>query len=138
MTNVRYKNIWPYDFSRVRLETPTDDDSDYINASFVQPRGTSRRYIATQGPLDATYRDFWTLVWEQNVRVIVMYVINPEMRFSLTSPGSRSNTRAVFSSVATTGETSNTARSVYTSSVRLEARITSSSRPQVSILAWQL
>lgn len=68
----RYKNIWPYDFSRVRLGTPCDDDSDYINASFVQPRGTARRYIATQGPLDATYRDFWTLVWEQNVRVIVM------------------------------------------------------------------
>ncbi|KAL7421980.1 phosphotyrosine-specific ptp2-like protein [Cryptotrichosporon argae] len=68
----RYKNIWPYDFSRVRLASPTDDDSDYINASFIQPRGTTRRYIATQGPLDATYRDFWTLVWEQNVLVIVM------------------------------------------------------------------
>ncbi|TYJ57758.1 hypothetical protein B9479_001612 [Cryptococcus floricola] len=69
---LKYKNIWPYDFSRVRLESPPDQDSDYINASFVQPRGTARRYIATQGPLDATYRDFWTLVWEQNVRVIVM------------------------------------------------------------------
>lgn len=71
-TKNRYKNIWPYDFSRVRLGTPAEDESDYINASFVQPRGTSRRYIATQGPLDATYRDFWTLVWEQNVHVIVM------------------------------------------------------------------
>ncbi|WVF71381.1 hypothetical protein IAT40_006185 [Kwoniella sp. CBS 6097] len=71
-TKNRYKNIWPYDFSRVRLEQPPDQDSDYINASYVQPRGTSRRYIATQGPLDATYHDFWTLVWEQNVRVIVM------------------------------------------------------------------
>ncbi|ORY26158.1 hypothetical protein BCR39DRAFT_542036 [Naematelia encephala] len=71
-TKNRYKNIWPYEYSRVRLDTPCDDDSDYINASFVQPRGTSRRYIATQGPLDATYRDFWTLVWEQHVRVIVM------------------------------------------------------------------
>ncbi|WVO18343.1 hypothetical protein L204_106058 [Cryptococcus depauperatus] len=71
-TKNRYKNIWPYDFSRVRLESPPDKDSDYINASFVQPLGTSRRYIATQGPLDATYRDFWTLIWEQNVRVIVM------------------------------------------------------------------
>lgn len=68
----RYKNIWPYDFSRVRLNAPADDESDYINASHVQPRGTSRRYIATQGPLDATYRDFWTLIWEQDVRVIVM------------------------------------------------------------------
>lgn len=71
-TKNRYKNIWPYDFSRVRLGTPSEDESDYINASFVQPRGTGRRYIATQGPLDATYRDFWTLVWEQNVHVIVM------------------------------------------------------------------
>ncbi|OCF74348.1 hypothetical protein I204_04719 [Kwoniella mangroviensis CBS 8886] len=71
-TKNRYKNIWPYDFSRVRLERPPDEDSDYINASYVQPRGTSRRYIATQGPLDATYHDFWTLVWEQGVRVIVM------------------------------------------------------------------
>nr|XP_018262955.1 uncharacterized protein I303_04444 [Kwoniella dejecticola CBS 10117]OBR85113.1 hypothetical protein I303_04444 [Kwoniella dejecticola CBS 10117] len=71
-TKNRYKNIWPYDFSRVRLEQPPDCDSDYINASYVHPRGTSRRYIATQGPLDATYQDFWTLVWEQGVRVIVM------------------------------------------------------------------
>jgi hypothetical protein len=71
-TKNRYKNIWPYDFSRVRLGALADDDSDYINASFVQPRGTTRRYIATQGPLDATYRDFWTVVWEQNVHVIVM------------------------------------------------------------------
>jgi hypothetical protein len=69
----RYKNIWPYDYSRVRLNQKCHDDgSDYINANFVQPRGTSRRYIATQGPMDATYRDFWTLVWEQNVQVIVM------------------------------------------------------------------
>ena len=68
----RYKNIWPYDFSRVKLDSPPDKDSDYINASYVQPRGTARKYIATQGPLDATYSDFWTLVWEQGVRVIVM------------------------------------------------------------------
>ncbi|KAK4688084.1 tyrosine-protein phosphatase 2/3, partial [Tremellales sp. Uapishka_1] len=71
-TKNRYKNIWPYDFSRVKLSSPADDDSDYINASFIQPRGTARRYIATQGPLDTTYKDFWTLVWEQDVRVIVM------------------------------------------------------------------
>lgn len=71
-TKNRYKNIWPYDFSRVRLGKFSEEDSDYINASFVQPRGTSRRYIATQGPMNATFRDFWTLIWEQDVRVIVM------------------------------------------------------------------
>ena len=71
-THARYKNIWPYDYSRVRLNTPDDDEGDYINASFVQPRGTARRYIATQGPMDSTFRDFWTLIWEQQVSVIVM------------------------------------------------------------------
>ncbi|KIY62980.1 hypothetical protein CYLTODRAFT_426494 [Cylindrobasidium torrendii FP15055 ss-10] len=47
-------------------------DDDYVNASFVQPICTRRRYIATQGPLEATFNDFWTLVWQQNVHVIVM------------------------------------------------------------------
>jgi protein tyrosine phosphatase len=69
----RYKNIWPYDFSRVRLGAKSHDDgSDYINANFILPKGTNKRYIATQGPLDATFEDFWTLVWEQHVDVIVM------------------------------------------------------------------
>lgn len=68
----RYKNIYPFEHSRVKLESLCDDNSDYINASFVQPQGTTRRYIATQGPSEDTYRDFWNMVWEQGVRVILM------------------------------------------------------------------
>ncbi|KAG0696285.1 hypothetical protein DFH29DRAFT_951925 [Suillus ampliporus] len=37
--------------------SPADD---YVNASYVQPLGTRKRYIATQGPLPATFVDFWT------------------------------------------------------------------------------
>ncbi|KAH7883981.1 hypothetical protein F5I97DRAFT_1813161 [Phlebopus sp. FC_14] len=72
-TKNRYNHIWPFEHARVRLHdgqsSPVDD---YVNASYVQPLGTRKRYIATQGPLPATYVDFWTLVWEQNVHVIVM------------------------------------------------------------------
>nr|QDK64586.1 tyrosine protein phosphatase PTP3 [Ganoderma lucidum] len=68
----RYRNIWPFEHARVRLRKAKPDDDDYMNASYVQPLGTTKRYIATQGPLPTTFTDFWTLCWEQNVHVIVM------------------------------------------------------------------
>ena len=42
-----------------REPSPVDD---YVNASYVQPLCTRKRYIATQGPLPSTYVDFWTCV----------------------------------------------------------------------------
>ncbi|EMD41341.1 hypothetical protein CERSUDRAFT_78993 [Gelatoporia subvermispora B] len=68
----RYRYIWPFEHARVRLRKIHPEDDDYMNASHVQPLGTTKRYIATQGPLPATYIDFWKLCWEQNVHVIVM------------------------------------------------------------------
>ncbi|KAJ7293893.1 hypothetical protein C8J57DRAFT_1043427 [Mycena rebaudengoi] len=75
----RYRHIWPFEHARVRLHrrsapprTPPSPFDDYVNASYVQPLCTTRRYIATQGPLEATYGDFWNMCWQQDVRVIVM------------------------------------------------------------------
>ena len=115
----RYRNIWPFEHARVRLQkqkpklwssgrspTPLPDSipgalhpltlpqatdflppitqslstarsiqlplstpaaasstDDYVNASFVQPLGTRKRYIATQGPLSETFKDFWLYVF---------------------------------------------------------------------------
>ncbi|XP_010213962.1 PREDICTED: tyrosine-protein phosphatase non-receptor type 13 [Tinamus guttatus] len=66
----RYKNILPYDTTRV----PLGIDGGYINASFVRmPVGTEEFvYIACQGPLPTTVADFWQMVWEQNCTVIAM------------------------------------------------------------------
>jgi tyrosine-protein phosphatase 2/3 len=71
-TKNRYNNIWPYDHTRVKISECRKGDCDYVNASYVQAEGCNKIYIATQGPLPATYEDFWKVIWEQNSRVIVM------------------------------------------------------------------
>ncbi|KAM3872110.1 tyrosine-protein phosphatase non-receptor type 22 [Diretmus argenteus] len=69
----RYKDIVPFDHSRVKLTlTTSKNDSDYINASFIKGMSGSRAYIATQGPLLHTVLDFWRMLWEYRVEVIVM------------------------------------------------------------------
>lgn len=40
--------------------------------SLFQGYRMRRAYIATQGPLPATFDDFWRMVWEQNTHTIVM------------------------------------------------------------------
>ncbi|XP_052243600.1 tyrosine-protein phosphatase 10D-like isoform X2 [Dreissena polymorpha] len=69
----RFTNILPYDHSRVKL-LPIDDEegSDYINANYIPGYSSKREYIVSQGPLPATREDFWRMMWEQNVRNIVM------------------------------------------------------------------
>ncbi|XP_034392263.1 tyrosine-protein phosphatase non-receptor type 18 isoform X2 [Cyclopterus lumpus] len=78
MKKNRYKDILPYDQSRVVLSLLTSD-SDYINASFIQGATSDCRYIACQGPLGSTLTDFWRMIWENNVKVIVMACREIEM-----------------------------------------------------------
>ncbi|XP_054159607.1 protein kinase 4-like [Oppia nitens] len=70
----RYKDILPYDHSRVILEEyPGVPGSDYMNANYVKgASGSPRAYIASQGPLPNTLVDFWRMMWESDVSVIVM------------------------------------------------------------------
>ncbi|KAM7009720.1 LOW QUALITY PROTEIN: tyrosine-protein phosphatase non-receptor type 9 [Tautogolabrus adspersus] len=71
----RYSDVLCLDHSRVRLCQLSDDEdetSDYINASFMDGYKRGNAYIATQGPLPKTFGDFWRMVWEHMVLIIVM------------------------------------------------------------------
>ncbi|XP_055048218.1 tyrosine-protein phosphatase non-receptor type 9 [Misgurnus anguillicaudatus] len=68
----RYGDVLCLDQTRVRLKARRNERSDYINASFMDGYKQKRSYIGTQGPLEKTYGDFWRMVWEQSVLVIVM------------------------------------------------------------------
>ncbi|KAM6217313.1 receptor-type tyrosine-protein phosphatase V-like [Rhynchocyon petersi] len=75
----RYPHVLPYDHSRVRLtQLEGTIHSDYINANFIPGYTHSQEFIATQGPLKKTLEDFWRLVWEQQVHIIVMLTVGME------------------------------------------------------------
>ncbi|XP_013863727.1 receptor-type tyrosine-protein phosphatase H isoform X2 [Austrofundulus limnaeus] len=69
----RFTNILPYDWCRVKLSTSSPNEVlDYINASYLPGYTRNREYIACQGPLPSTVRDFWRMIWEQKIKRIVM------------------------------------------------------------------
>ncbi|XP_060787612.1 receptor-type tyrosine-protein phosphatase beta-like [Neoarius graeffei] len=69
----RYPFVLPYDYCRVKLSLlEAQPHSDYINASYVPGGYTEHDFICTQAPLSSTMADFWRMVWEKNVQVIVM------------------------------------------------------------------
>ena len=51
----RYKDILPFEHARVRLAGRGEGSCDYINASYIQASRSNKRYIASQGPLPATF-----------------------------------------------------------------------------------
>ncbi|KAL2771095.1 receptor-type tyrosine-protein phosphatase C isoform 2 precursor [Daubentonia madagascariensis] len=88
----RNSNVIPYDFNRVPLkhelemskesehdsDESSDDDSDaeetskYINASFIMSYWKPEVMIAAQGPLKETVSDFWQMIFQRKVKVIIM------------------------------------------------------------------
>lgn len=89
-TKNRYNDIYPFDHTRVRLEGIPSGGCDYVNANHIKAEFSNRRYIATQAPVPDTFnvshsihvtfspimkanynQDFWRVIWEQDVRLVV-------------------------------------------------------------------
>ncbi|KRT83132.1 tyrosine phosphatase [Oryctes borbonicus] len=65
----RFPDILPYDYSRVELRSTKDD---YINASYVKDASQNCPvYIVTQAPTQTTTVDFWAMIWEQEIELMI-------------------------------------------------------------------
>jgi len=69
----RYKDIIPFDYTRVKLSKFNEmPGSDYINANYIEGPLHPKQYIAAQGPLPNTVKDFWRMMWEEKTKVVLM------------------------------------------------------------------
>ena len=62
-TKNRYKDMLPYDHSRVKLQNVPSGDCDYVNASHIKAQWSNKHYIASQAPVPATF----------NVGLLILY-----------------------------------------------------------------
>mmetsp|Transcript_23586 Transcript_23586/g.44922 ORF Transcript_23586/g.44922 Transcript_23586/m.44922 type:complete len:344 (-) Transcript_23586:392-1423(-) len=74
----RYSNVYPYDANLVPLQPQIDGaPMAYINATRIRLGCGDEQYIVTPAPMHPDYHgpdttgDFWQLVWQENVQVIV-------------------------------------------------------------------
>ncbi|XP_052094719.1 receptor-type tyrosine-protein phosphatase epsilon-like [Mytilus californianus] len=72
-TKNRFLATFPYDKNRVILPAIKGvENSDYINASYIDGLDKEKSYIASQGPKKSTVSDFWRMIWKGKIEKIVM------------------------------------------------------------------
>ncbi|PYH81428.1 hypothetical protein BO82DRAFT_374844 [Aspergillus uvarum CBS 121591] len=70
-TKNRYNDIYPFEHTRVRLQNVSPGGCDYVNGNHLKAEKSRKCYIATQAPVPDTFDDFWRVIWEQDVRLVV-------------------------------------------------------------------
>ncbi|KFD67085.1 hypothetical protein M514_07399 [Trichuris suis] len=65
-----YADVPCLDETRIKLATPRDGN-DYIHANWVKLPEASCNFILTQAPTKETAVDFWSMVWQERVTLIV-------------------------------------------------------------------
>ena len=77
-TKNRYKDMLPYNHSRVKLAEVSSEGCDYVNASHIKSSLSGKEYIASQAPTPSTFNDFWRVIWEQEIRIVIMLTAETE------------------------------------------------------------
>ncbi|KAK0414809.1 hypothetical protein QR680_011624 [Steinernema hermaphroditum] len=71
-TKCRYKDVGCLDKTRVVLNWPPGMKGDFIHANRVEHKFLDNTFLCCQGPMDATIPDFWRMIWQEKVKVIIM------------------------------------------------------------------
>ncbi|KAI6239427.1 hypothetical protein M3Y99_00576600 [Aphelenchoides fujianensis] len=72
LVRCRYKDVQCWDQTRVRLHFPAGNPLDFVHANWVRDAALQNAFICAMAPLDATVEDFWRLVWQERVCLILM------------------------------------------------------------------
>jgi len=69
----RYRDMVAYEDNVISLSSEKGNPpTSYVNASPISFENCPQTFIATQAPRSNTFQNFWTMILEQRVRVIVM------------------------------------------------------------------
>jgi len=87
----RYKNIPAYESTRVKLlcdycQMHHQDyhfncnmvNDDYIHGNYISSPLRDKHYIACQAPLPQTALSFWRMIWQHNVKLVIMLTLIEE------------------------------------------------------------
>uniref|UniRef100_A0A915AI42 Uncharacterized protein n=1 Tax=Parascaris univalens TaxID=6257 RepID=A0A915AI42_PARUN len=68
----RYHDIICLDETRVVLKPMPKFTGDFIHASWISHKFLEKKFICTQGPMETTIADFWRMIWQEHVELIIM------------------------------------------------------------------
>ncbi|TKR59729.1 hypothetical protein L596_029361 [Steinernema carpocapsae] len=71
-TKCRYKDVGCMDKTRIVLKWPPENKNDFVHANKVTHKLLDNTFICCQGPMDATVPDFWRMIWQERVKLIIM------------------------------------------------------------------
>ena len=91
----RVQKILPPGFCRVAMLTPSDDRQDYFAGIWLDGVQRPRDIIAAQSPMPHTISDFWSVIWDWNVSVVVSLDTLPCFDPSYSSVGPESESEIV-------------------------------------------